>query len=67
VTYAGATYAGTTYGGATREVADSVRIRVTVRERSAILARTRGVVAGLQRAHSSQPDLARTRDLPSDS
>jgi len=67
VTYAGATYAGTTYGGATREAADSARIRVTVRERSTVLARTRGVVAGLQRTHTSQPSLTRTRDLQLDS
>jgi len=57
MTYAGSTYGGTTYGGATAEAADRARIRVTVRERSTTLARTR----------PSQPNLARTRDLPSDS
>jgi len=54
--YATTTYGGTTYGGTTRR-APVGRIRVTVRERAATLART----------HSSQPSLARTRDLHSDS
>jgi hypothetical protein len=54
MTYATTTYGGTTYGDTTPEAAD--RIRVTVRERSMMLARTR----------TSQPSLARTRDLTSD-